>query len=277
MQNFQEEMFLKILIADGYNLLYRARTGFGRGEHPIIFNFIRSFKALVEKFDPDMTYFVLEGAPKKRKSLLPEYKAQRKYSDHDDFYRQRKVCIDMVSNYLPVSVVKHEDHECDDVIGHLANVRHKDDECVVISSDTDFIQLLDRDDERIKLYNPVKKKLISAPEYDYVSWKALVGDKSDNIEGFPRIGPKTAEKLLQDPHKLTEFLSANDRLTKFNLNIELIQFEEVEDDTISSTQGAYDGKKLRSLFEEMEFDSMLNEKYWKNFERVFGNGTEFTR
>ena len=78
---------MKILIADGYNLLYRSRTGWGQGDNPIVFNFLRSFKALVEKFNPDKTYFVLEGRPKKRKDLLPEYKAQRVYSDHDDFYR----------------------------------------------------------------------------------------------------------------------------------------------------------------------------------------------
>ena len=265
---------MKILIADGYNLLYRARTGWGKGDNPIVFNFLRSFKALVEKFNPDKTYFVLEGRPKKRKDLMPEYKAQRVYSDHDDFYRQKDLCIDFVKNWLPVDVIRHEDHECDDVIGYLATAKHVKDECVVISSDTDFIQLLSTNDERVKLYNPIRKKFIDAPEYDYVEWKALTGDKSDNIPGFDRIGPKTAEKLITNQDKLKEFLSVDDRLTRFKMNVELIRFEDVDDTKLEVNSGAYDGEIIKGIFESMNFDSMLNEKYWNNFERVFTSGTK---
>lgn len=266
---------MKILIADGYNLLYRARTGWGKGDNPIVFNFIRSFKALVEKFNPDKTYFVLEGRPKKRKALMPEYKAQRVYTDHDDFYRQRKMCIEFVKTYLPVEVLRHEDHECDDVIGYIATSRHMDDECIVISSDTDFIQLLDADDSRVKLYNPIRKKFIEAPGYDYVAWKALTGDKSDNIPGFDRVGPKTAEKLITDVEKLEKFLSIDDRLTRFRKNIELIKFEEIDDGKLEIDCGSYNSEAIKEIFKSMKFDSMLNERYWNNFERVFTNGTEY--
>ena len=265
---------MKILVADGYNLLYRARTGFFRGQNPVVFNFVRSFKALVEKFDPDITYFVIEGTPKARLALLPEYKGQRTYSDHDDFVRQRKFCIDMLKQYFPVKVVQHEDHECDDVIGALVNDVHTDDECIVISTDTDFIQLLDHDDDRISLYNPVKKKFIEAPGYDYVSWKALTGDKSDNIEGFNRIGPATARKLVTSPEALSNFLNEPDKLTKFQTNIELIKFEDVDIKKIQFSDNKYDGDSIRGIFEEMEFSSLLNEKYWQNFERVFSGRTK---
>lgn len=263
---------MKILILDGYNLLYRARTGFGKGDNPIVFNFIRSLKAIVEQFSPDQTYFVLEGSPKKRKQMMPEYKAQRKYSDHDDFYRQRKLCIEFVKNHLPIHVAKHEDHECDDVIAHLVNSQHINDECVVVSSDTDFIQLLTENSDRVALYNPVRKSFISATPYNYVHWKALVGDKSDNIEGFKKVGPKTAQKLLSDKDKLNEFLSTDDKLTKFNLNVELISFEDVNNNGIKMSVGNFASSKVKEIFETMQFDSMLNEKYWQKFERVFGNG-----
>ena len=263
---------MKILIADGYNLLYRSRTGWGQGENPIVFNFIRSFKALVEKFNPDKTYFVLEGAPKKRKELMPDYKGQRVYSDHDDFYRQKKICIEFVKKFLPVEVVRHEDHECDDVIGYLATTRHSQDDCTVISSDTDFIQLLSRDTDRIKLYNPVRKKFLEAPDYDYVEWKALTGDKSDNIPGFERVGPKTAQKLVTNRSLLSEFLSIEDRLTRFEKNIQLISFENVDDKKLETTAGIYKPVEIKKMFEDMKFQSMLNDKYWANFERVFGDG-----
>ena len=265
---------MKILVADGYNLLYRARTGFYKGENPIVFNFIRSFKALVEKFNPDFVYFVVEGSPKARLQILPDYKGQRTYSDHDDFRRQRKLCIEILKNHFPVFVAKHEDHECDDVIGTIVNHMHKDDECVVVSTDTDFIQLIDKTDQRIKLYNPVKKSFVDAPDYDYVSWKALTGDKSDNIEGFNRVGPATAQKLIASKERLDNFLDTEEKLTKFNTNVQLITLEDVDVDEIQLSRCEYDSKAVREIFESLEFDSLLNEKYWQNFERVFSGRAE---
>ena len=268
---------MKILVADGYNLLYRARTGFYKGENPIIFNFIRSFKALVEKFHPDIIYFVIEGSPKARLELLPEYKGQRTYSDHDDFRRQREMCIDILKEHFPVIVARHEDHECDDVIGAIVNNIHRSDECTIISTDTDFIQLIDKKYERVNLYNPVKKEFVVAPNYDYVAWKALTGDKSDNIEGFKRVGPATAEKLVTSKEKLDKFLDTEEKLTKFNKNIQLIKLEEVEVDKIQMSSCKYNSGAVKKIFEELKFDSLLNEKYWQNFERVFRGREEFIR
>ena len=265
---------MKILVADGYNLLYRARTGFYKGENPIVFNFIRSFKALVEKFNPELTYFVIEGSPKARLNILPDYKGQRTYSDHDDFRRQRKMCIDILKKHFPVFVAQHEDHECDDVIGTIVNDIHPCDECVIVSTDTDFIQLIDKIHERVKLYNPVKKEFVEAPDYDYVAWKALTGDKSDNIEGFKRVGPATAQKLVTSKEKLDSFLDTEEKLTKFNTNVQLIKLEDVDVDKIRFSACKYDSKAVREIFESLEFDSLLNEKYWRNFERVFSGRAE---
>ena len=76
---------MKVLFLDAYNLMYRARYGFGKGEHSTIFSFFRSLRPLVEKFKPDQVYFVLEGYPKQRMALLPEYKANRVHEDKDDW------------------------------------------------------------------------------------------------------------------------------------------------------------------------------------------------
>ena len=54
---------MKVLLLDGYNLLFRARSGWKQGDNPIVFNFLRSFRMLVGKFNPDRVYFVLEGRP----------------------------------------------------------------------------------------------------------------------------------------------------------------------------------------------------------------------
>ena len=43
----------KILLLDGYNLIYRARYSFNRGEFGTVFSFFRSLRPLVDKFKPD--------------------------------------------------------------------------------------------------------------------------------------------------------------------------------------------------------------------------------
>ena len=75
-----------ILLLDGYNLIYRARySGMNKGNHSTVFNFFRGIRPLVEKFNPDIAYFVLEGTPVQRLNLDPNYKGQRVYNDKDDF------------------------------------------------------------------------------------------------------------------------------------------------------------------------------------------------
>jgi DNA polymerase-1 len=262
---------MKILLIDGYNMLYRARGGWAKGENPIVFTFFRCFRAAVNNFKPDMVYFVLEGRPVKRIELSSgEYKAQRKYHDKDDFRRQRKLIIKMLKEDFPVHVVRHPTYECDDVLANLAYITHKDDECTVISSDTDFYQML-QNHKDIKLYNPIQKRFIEEPETDYVSWKALKGDSADNIPGFQGIGNKRATKLMKDPGLLEEFLSVDGRRTKFENNIALIRFHDMETDLPDIERSGTEGnwKTIFDTFSEMEFSSIISEKFWPKFVNTF--------
>ena len=58
---------MKVLFLDAYNLIYRAKSGFTKGDYYVVYNFFRGLRPLVEKFSPDKVYFVLEGAPQFRK------------------------------------------------------------------------------------------------------------------------------------------------------------------------------------------------------------------
>jgi len=261
---------MKILLLDGYNLIYRARSGFAVGQWPVVFNFIRSLKPLVEKFNPDLVYFVLEGKPVKRINILPEYKANRVRELDKSFINQRGRIIEIVQSYLPITTIKHLQHECDDVIASLIKQRHKNDHCVVVSTDTDFIQLLNLKNHIVTLYNPVKKKVIEQPSYDYVAWKALRGDNSDNIRGIKGIGDKRATALMTSKSMLNEFLN-KDSLNKkiFEKNYSLIQFENVDLNESYEVKSKYDADSLYKLFEDLEFSSMINETYWPKFNSVF--------
>ena len=84
MKNLNMEATLKnsqILVIDFMNLCHRARSGFQMGPAPVVFNFFRQFKALVDEFKPNRVYVVLEGRPVQRYELLPEYKATRKVEE----------------------------------------------------------------------------------------------------------------------------------------------------------------------------------------------------
>lgn len=266
----------RVLLIDGYNMLHRSRSGWTKGDNPIIFNFFRSFRSVVDKFKPDITYFVLEGRPVKRLETMSEYKGQREYHDRDDFNRQRKWIIQTLKDRFPVRVVRHPNYECDDVLAALAVVRHPDADVTVVSSDTDFYQLL-QTHKSLKLYNPVKKEFVQVPEYDYVTWKALRGDASDNIPGFPKIGDKRAADLVARPEALKEFLSEPGNQEMFDRNTSMIRFHDLtsEMDAIETHfhDAGRDWAALWRAFNDMQFFSITQDKAWEKFVHTFDNLT----
>lgn len=263
---------MKILLLDGYNLFYRARySGMNKGEFSTIFNFFRSLRPLIEKMSPDKAFLVLEGMPKKRLALSPDYKGQRVYNNDDNFSAQRKEIVNILREFFPITLVKHDDYECDDIIGHLAREYEKDNEVTIVSSDTDFIQCIN---EKTSLYNPVRKAYIEAPKYNYVLWKALKGDDSDNIAGFAGIGNKKAEKMCLNKDILDNFLLKEGFREKLNRNLEMIRLHDLQNDVSNikyfDTIQTQNWLELKNKFEKYEFNSITaKEKSWNKFTQTF--------
>ena len=263
---------MKVLFLDAYNLIYRARSGFTKGEYAIIYNFFRGIRPLVEKFNPDKVYFVLEGMPQFRNQLSGgNYKSNRT-SAGDDFHRQKAAIINIVSELFPFDTVKHPDLECDDTIATLSMQHAADgDEVTIISSDSDFIQLLNIERYDIQIYNPVKKKFVETPDYDYVTWKALRGDATDNIPGIPGIGDKTATKIVKDPTKMQALLENKEKREIFERNVNLIRLVDFSNDMskLETKTGTGDWDMIEQTFEDLGFDSMLKEKSWNKYVKTF--------
>jgi len=264
---------LKVLFLDAYNLIHRARSGYMKGEFPIIYNFFRGVRPIIEKFNPDKVYFVLEGKPKFRANLSEgNYKSNR-VSPGDSFHRQKAAIIKIISECFPFDVIRHPDLECDDVIATMSAVHcNKGDDCTIVSSDSDFIQLLNIF-ENLNLYHPIKKKFIEKPDYDYVTWKALRGDATDNIRGIPGVGDKTATKLVLDSNKMRDFLQDPTKRQIFERNVNLIRLVDFSNDlsVLEYTSSTKDFDKLKEVFEEMGFHSMLKEKSWEKYKDTFGD------
>jgi 5'-3' exonuclease len=264
---------MKVLFLDAYNLIYRARAGFAMGDYPIVYNFFRQLRPLIEKFNPDSVYFVLEGNPKFRKELSSGAYKSNRTSAGDSFHRQKAAIINIVSELFPFNTARHPDLECDDTIATLAiDYAKKGNDVSIISSDSDFIQLLNIKNANIELYNPVRKKFIEPPDYDYVTWKALRGDNTDNISGIPGIGDKTADKLMRNPEKLKILLENKEKLQIFEKNVNLIRLVDFSNNMseLELKKGSGDFEMVYGAFEDLGFESFLKEKTWNKFVQTFG-------
>ena len=262
----------KVLIIDAYNMIHRCRFNWGggmaEGDYRIIYNFMRLTNATIDQFNPDKVYFVVDGKPKKRLEIYPEYKANRKkdLSDPEEkaywenFRRQKRYILDIVKSNFKFNYAYDPGNEADDVINMIATeVCDSNDEITIVSSDSDLIQIINSNDN-VKLYNPIAKKYRSKTDYDYAKFKAMVGDRSDNIPGVSRVGKVTAEKILKNG-QLNLKLQNPDFSSSYNLSLSLIKFVDVNRDDVEFSIGNPNSDFLKSEFEKMEFVSLLDGKF----------------
>lgn len=272
---------MTILCIDFMNQCHRARSGFQAGDHAVVYNFFRQFKALVDEFKPTRVYMVLEGKPVHRHDSMAEYKANRivqpddpKYAEMQKFYAQKTTILELLNGYFPVSVVRHPTSEADDTIANLVKRSSPTVPWTLVSSDTDFIQLL-QSHKNLRIWNPVRKEFVVAPtEYDYVIWKSLRGDASDNIPGVPGVGDKTAAKIASDPDKLAEYIRRPDVEPIFTRNYSLIRFMEWSDadmDNMTCSTPSHDWNSVKDSFTTMGFNSVVKDGSWQKFIKSFDN------
>ncbi|MFD1707958.1 DNA polymerase I [Siminovitchia sediminis] len=177
-----------------------------------------------------------------------------------------------------------ENYEADDIIGTLAVQAEKDGyEVKVISGDKDLTQLSTehvtvgitrKGITDIENYTPehIREKYGLTPE-QIIDMKGLMGDASDNIPGVPGVGEKTAIKLLKEFHTVEQLLESIDKVSGPKLKERLTEFK---DQALMSKELAtisvqvpldvkldelvyegYDPAELRSLFKDLEFNSLL--------------------
>ncbi len=263
---------MNVVLLDAYNLIYRARYSFAaKGEYGTVYSFFRSLRALLERLGPDKAYFVLEGVPEARLEILPSYKGNRVRDVDETFREHKKIIIRMMSDLFPVHAVRHPRQECDDVIASLAKKHHDaGDSCTIVSTDTDFIQLYNTC-PGVKIYNPIKKKFVEPPVFDYVTWKSLRGDPSDNIPGIRGIGDKRATSLVSDPSKLEELLVRDNNREIFEKNMSLIRFSDIDENDLEYSGATCNWGKVKDNFDNMKFTSITNSKSWIKFMDTFNN------
>jgi DNA polymerase-1 len=266
---------MKHLLLDANNLLFRARHScYQRNyENVIVHAFFRSLKPIIEKFSPDYVYFVLDGYPKKRMEMQSDYKGTRVYHDKDGFRAQKKRAESIIKSSVPFVVARHPEAEADDVIADLAlALLPDDDEKIVVSSDTDFIQLC-QDASNTSLYNPITKEFRGVPVYPYAMWKALRGDSADNIAGIKGIGNKRAAQLLVSESVLSEYFKKfPDNHQTYLQNLDMIALQPMTKDERSAVEYSFADRPLETLreaFTTLKFKSMISDKAWEKYSHPF--------
>src|SRR5437016_1132173 len=252
----------RILLIDFMNYLHRCRVGKLEGEYVLIYNFFRNLRATVEQFQPTKVIFVLDGHAKHRYEISAEYKANRiiktgaAQTTNEQVFKSAD-SIKQLLQLLPVTLAYHPDFEADDLIYTLVD-NLKEEDVIIVSGDSDFIQLLQKDYSKLKLYNPFKKEYIEPPPFVYMIFKILWGDKSDNIKGL--MSENKAIKVASDPKLLQEFLSQEERRASFNINRSLIEMKLVPSKEIEWVEGSVDFDALQFEFAHMEFETIINDR-----------------
>jgi len=201
---------MKVLyLFDGSAFLYRSffalpplttSSGFPTGA---IYGFLRSILAILKTEKPNYMAIAFDlPAPTQRKLAYSEYKSKRPPTP-DPLKVQIPVIKELI-NLLGIKLLEMPGYEADDLIAYLTQKAKKEGFKVKIySPDKDVLQLVDG--SQVVVINPISEEVFDenkviekfgVPPQKLADYLALVGDKTDNIEGVKGVGPKTAINLI---------------------------------------------------------------------------------
>ncbi|MEY3258113.1 MAG: polymerase [Actinomycetota bacterium] len=217
---------MKLLALDGNSLTYRAffalptdmATASGQVTNAV-YGFTSMLTTLMKDQRPDGVVVVFDRKePTFRHEAAPEYKAQRE-KQPDILYQQLEIVRELL-DALGVATLDYQGFEGDDLIATIVDRCERDgNDVVIVTGDRDSYQLVHDPHVRV-LYN--KRGVSDYALYDekgifertgvtpaqYVDYAALRGDPSDNLDGLPGVGEKTAAKLLNQYGSLQAVIAA---------------------------------------------------------------------
>lgn len=284
-----------ILLVDGNNTIHRTHWIANNIGVPLvnskgvnvgsIFTFLKTIKSYADQFNASKVYIAWDkkltpDSPSFRNTLMEgNYKATRDQEKNKEVYKDIDNIIRII-NLIGVGSVFPGHLEADDVISWMSsNISGKK---IIVSVDRDFIQLIS---PTVSVYNPIKKKLYDISNFEesfsltpkqFIYYKAIVGDKSDNIPGVEGYGEvkglklaklyyeyvdngQLSEKELETVKKHEEIIKHNLKLMDLNYALSIYPDEgklyQEQLDKLSNTDS--DFEKFKKVCEELEFNSIL--------------------
>jgi 5'-3' exonuclease len=178
-----------------------------------------------------------------RTELFPQYKANRANGKEDGFmggpFFKMAYEEELFIKGGAKAILKHGKLEADDCIAisvKLLTAKYPDCNIYVITSDKDYLQL---NSHNVHLFNLAFKNIAENksstgnPKSD-LEIKIIMGDTSDNIPSvFPKCGPKTAQKCLDDPEFFKKKMANNsDYYKQYELNKKLVDFDSIPQELV---------------------------------------------
>ena len=224
----------RLLVIDALNMYFRAYIvdpSLSTNGQPIggLKGFLKILQKLVREMKPDEVVICWDGAggSRRRKSKNKNYKEGRspirlnrdirtlsESEEQENKMWQQQRLIEYL-NEMPVIQLMLEAVEADDIISYVVqDNNYKGWQKIIVSSDKDFFQLCD---EETVIYRPIQKKFVNRnnilEEYkihptNFALARAMVGDRSDNLEGVRGVGlasvAKRFEFLVEDKSFLVD-------------------------------------------------------------------------
>ena len=283
-----------LFLLDGHALAYRTYFALTRGTggerwvtrsgEPTagVYGFASVLLRISEQERPDYLIVAFDTSRTFRDDLYQDYKGTRAKLP-DDLVGQIERVRQLVDAFN-IPRLEVDGYEADDVLGSLAKKAVTLGLGVkIITGDRDLLQLVD---ERIMVSLPGKSladskdylaadvvELLGVRPDQVVDFKALVGDKSDNIPGVPGVGDKTAVTLLADYESLDNIYAHLGEVTeslrkKLEVGKDLAYLSrdlsrivtdlDLTFDLEQARSDLFDPRQVESLFRELEFRSLVD-------------------
>ena len=292
----------KTLVAiDGKSVFYRGYYAMPNLSLPDgtptggVFGFSVLALEILKKYNPDYVVVAWDKSKtniRSRLAIYPEYKAGRKPMPED--MREQIPYLQRLLDAFGWPLLECDDYEADDIMAGLSDQAHaKNIDTILISSDQDLLQLANDNTTVVML----KKGLSNLKEYSrksfeqeygftpeqFIDFKAIKGDSSDNIPGVRGIGDKGATTLMHEYGSLDEVYAHIDEI-KGATQKKLIENKEmaylskklvtimrdapVEFDDAASAIDVIDPVQVKSILIEYQFRSLLKQipESWKEIE-----------
>ena len=277
----------KLLLLDAYALIFRAFYAMIRSprvtstgiDTSAVFGFVNTLQDLLKREQPShiAVCFDPPGGKTFRHENYEPYKANREKTPEGILVAVPYIKRILQAYRIPIFEV--EGFEADDVIGTLSHQAEQQGFFTyIVTGDKDFGQLVT---PNIKIFNPGKNEVMGVEEVkakygiehptQLIDILGLMGDTADNIPGCPGIGPKTAEKLIQQYGSIENLLEHTSELKgaqkqRIEDNAEQIRLSKwlatiitdvpVTLDANSLQREAVDLDTLRQVFTELEFRTL---------------------
>ena len=281
-----EQPTKKLLLLDAYALIFRAYYAMIRSprvtstgiDTSAVFGFVNTLQDLLKREQPThiAVCFDPPGGTFRHESYEP-YKANREKTPEGILVAVPYIKRILEAYHIPIFEI--QGYEADDVIGTLSHLAEQQGFFTyMVTGDKDFGQLVT---PNIKIFNPGKNEIMGVEEVNakygiqsplqLIDILGLMGDSADNIPGCPGVGPKTAEKLIQQFGSIENLLEHTDELKgalqqKVRDNAEQIRMSKwlatiITDVPVSLNadelrRERVDMNALRSVFNELEFRTL---------------------